>query len=330
VGERLIVALAFGALAGSLLQLAVQLPSSLRLAGRLTWGLHLRSPDVRRVLTAWGPVVAGAGVVQISSVVDTQLASLLGAGAVAVLGYAQLVALLPISLFGVSLAAAALPALSRDAATDGNTVLGNQVQIALRRITFFVVPAAYAFAAFGREVLGALFQTGRFGPTDTEVAAGVLAAYAIGLPAQASVKLLASAFYAVGDTKTPVRIAVVVVTLSAALAAAAMQVFGPAGIALGAAVAAYVNIGLLLRGLAARVGTASEGRARTLATVLAGALAGTGCGLLGARVTAATPLPVTATVALTAFGIAYLAVTAALGHPEARGLLRRWTSRAQA
>lgn len=326
-GSRLIVALAIGALAGSVLQLAVQLPASLRLAGRWSWGLQLRSPDVRRVLTAWAPVVAGAGVVQISSVIDTQLASFLGAGAVAVLGYAQLVALLPVALFGVSIAAAALPALSRDAATNGSPALAGQVQVALRRILFFVVPSAYAFAALGPELLGALFQTGRFGATDTELAAGVLAAYAIGLPAQASVKLLASAFYAVGDTRTPVRIAVVAVTLSAALAAAAMQVLGPAGIALGAAVASYVNVGLLLRGLTTRLGPVTDGQLRRPATVLVGALAGSGCGLLGAQVTAGAPLPITATVALAAFGIAYLTTTAAFGHPEAQDLVRRWTSR---
>jgi len=111
VGERLAVALAFGALAGSILQLGVQLPGTLRLVGRFQWSLRLDTPGVRRVLRAWGPVVAGAGVVQISSVIDTQLGSLLGPAAVSILSYAQLIALLPISLFGVSVAAAALGAM---------------------------------------------------------------------------------------------------------------------------------------------------------------------------------------------------------------------------
>ncbi len=324
-GTRLAVALALGALAGSVLQLAVQLPGTLRLAGRFAWRLRLDTPGVRQVLLAWGPVVIGAGVVQISSVVDTQLASFLGTGAVAALGYAQLIALLPISLFGVSVAAAALPELSRDAAGERGAALGGQVAAGARRILFFVVPSAFAFAAFGDHIVAILFQTGRFDATDTEVVAGVLAAYAVGLPAQASVKLLASGFYAMGDTRTPVKIAVVAVLLSAALALAAMQVLGAAGIALGAAVAAYLNVALLVRGLRRRAGPlGTPGGTRALGAVLAGAVGGAGAGYLVEWALAGMPLAVTGLGALGAFGFGYLAVTGALGHPDVARLTRRW------
>jgi putative peptidoglycan lipid II flippase len=326
-GARLAVALAFGALAGSILQLAAQLPGTLRLLGRFHWSLSLATPGVRRVLAAWGPVVVGAGVVQISSVVDTQLASFLGAGAVAVLGYAQLIALLPISLFGVSVAAAALPELSREAAGNRTAAAGAEVAAGARRILFFVVPSAFVFAAFGDHIVAILFQTGRFDATDTDVVAGVLAAYAVGLPAQASIKLFASGFYAAGDTRTPVKIAAVAVVLAAGLAAAAMQVLGPAGIALGTAVAAYVNVGLLLAALRRRVGALGTDGSRRVATILLGAVIGTGAGLAAERVAAAGPRLVTGLGALAAFGVAYLAATAAAGHPEARALARRWTGR---
>jgi putative peptidoglycan lipid II flippase len=157
--------------------------------------------------------------------------------------------------------------------------------------------------------------------------AGVLAAYAVGLPAQASIKLFASGFYAVGDTRSPVKIAAVAVVLAAGLAAAAMQVLGPAGIALGTAVAAYVNVGLLARSLRRRVGTLGADGSRRTATILLGALAGTGAGLAVERATAAGPLVVTGLAALAGFGLAYLATTIAAGHPEARALARRWTRR---
>jgi putative peptidoglycan lipid II flippase len=244
---------------------------------------------------------------------------------VAVLGYAQLIALLPISLFGVSVAAAALPEMSRDAAGDRAAELGAQVAGGARRILFFVVPSAFAFAAFGDHIVAILFQTGRFGATDTDVVAGVLAAYAVGLPAQASVKLFASGFYAMGDTRTPVKIAALAVALSAALAFAAMQVLGAAGIALAAAAAAYVNVGLLLRGLGRRAGPlgAPDG-GRALAGVLAGALAGAGAGWAAEAALAAMPRAVTGLGALAAFGVAYLVVTGVLGHPEASALRRRW------
>jgi putative peptidoglycan lipid II flippase len=268
-------------------------------------------------------VVFGAGVVQISSVIDTQLGSLLGTGAVAVLGYAQLVALLPISLFGVSVAAAALPELSRDATGPNADVVRARLADAARRIVFFVVPSAFAFAALGQPIVGTLFQTGRFDAADTELVAGVLAAYAIGLLGQASVKLFSSGFYALGDTRTPVKIAILAVAVSAGTGAALMQVLGPAGIALGAALGAYVNVTLLVIRLERRLGPiVGAGDRRPLAAVLLGATLGAGAGAAVVTTLAAAPLGVGCVAGLAAFGLAYGTVTVALGHAEARRLLR--------
>jgi putative peptidoglycan lipid II flippase len=321
LGARLVVALAFGALVGSMLQLLVQLPSTLRLVGGFTWSLKLGTPGVRSVLRAWAPVVVGAGVLQIASIVETQLGSLLGTGAVAVLGYAQLVALLPISVFGVSVAAAALPDLSRDAAMADADTLRARLSEGGQRIAFFVVPSAFAFASLGTLIVGTLFQTGQFDATDTDIVAGVLAAYAIGLLGQASIKLFASGFYALGDTRTPVRIAALSVVLSAALALLLMQYLGVAGIALGGAVASYVNVGLLVAYLGRRVGPlAGTVERRGLVTVLLGALVATGAGWGTALVSQQWPQWASCIAALAAFGLAYGAVTFALGHPEARRL----------
>ncbi|MGD2135019.1 MAG: murein biosynthesis integral membrane protein MurJ, partial [Gemmatimonadales bacterium] len=228
VGEvRLVVALAWGALAGSALQVAIQLPTTLRLVGGVAWGFSTAVPGVRRVARAWIPVVLGAGVYQVSSIIDTQLASLLPVGAVAILGYAQLVALLPVSLFGVSVAAVALPELSREVATDEARALAARLAEGTRRIAFYVVPSAVAFAALAPQLIGTLFQTGAFGAEETVIAGGVLAAYAIAVPAQASLKLFASGHYAFGDTRTPVRIAVLSVIVSAGTAYLLMQRLGP-------------------------------------------------------------------------------------------------------
>ncbi|MBE0594593.1 MAG: murein biosynthesis integral membrane protein MurJ, partial [Gemmatimonadales bacterium] len=250
----LVTALAWGALVGSLFQIAIQLPSTLRLAGRVGWSLDLRAEGARRVVRAWLPVVFGAGVYQISSLVDQQLATLLPQGAVAILGYAQLIAILPVSLFGVSIAAVALPELSRNVAGADPGVLRRRISDGIRRIAFFVIPSAVAFAALAPEIVGGLFQTGAFGPEQTALAGGVLAAYAIGIPAQASVKLFASGHYAFGDTRTPVRIAVVSVIVSALSAYLLMQRLGPAGIALGAGIGAYLNGSLNYAMLKRRLG----------------------------------------------------------------------------
>jgi putative peptidoglycan lipid II flippase len=271
-------------------------------------------------------VVFGAGVAQISSIVDTQLGSLLGAGAVATLGYAQLVAVLPVSLFGVSVAAASLPELSRDAAGEGQAVLRHRVAEGARRIAFFVIPSAVAFAVLGRPIVATLFQTGQFSSSDTRLVALVLSAYAIGIPAQASVKLLSSAFYAMGDTRSPVKAAAVSMLLSAGLAALLMQRLGPAGIALGASVAAYVNVLLNLRGLHRRVGSlAGQGTMRTLLVVAGGAALAGAAGAAITRALAGQSPWLVATAGLGGFGLVYLGWTAWLGHPDAKALARRFT-----
>jgi putative peptidoglycan lipid II flippase len=326
MGARLVTALAWGALAGSLLQVAVQLPSTLKLAGRLRWELSLASASVRRVIRNWAPVVVGAGVVQISSVVDTQLASLLSGGAVAMLGYAQLLATLPLSLFGVSIAAAALPELSRNAAAEARLELAGRISDSMRRLGFYIIPSAFGLASLGTWLVAALFQTGQFGASDTELVAGVVAAYAIGLPAQASVKLLASGHYALGDTRTPVRIAVASVFTSAALAFGLMQWLGVAGIALGSGLGAYLNLGLNYAALERKVGRLwSSGQRRDFGAAGLGAVLASAAGVLvGSRFDS----PWGAAVASSAgFGLVFVIVTLAAGHPDAKALARRFKLR---
>jgi putative peptidoglycan lipid II flippase len=321
-GAPLVVALAWGAVAGSLLQIAVQLPGTLRLVKGIYWSLSLATAGVRQVIRTWIPVVFGAGVAQVSSIIDTQLASLLGGGAVAALGYTQLLSTLPLSLFGVSVAAAALPDLSRDAAGQATDVLRRRLSEGLRRLVFFVFPSACALAVLARPMVAALFQTGRFDADDTLLVTGVLAAYAIGIPAQASIKLLASGYYAQADTRTPVRIAAFAVAMSAGSGFLLMQVLGPAGIALGSGVGAYLSFILHYHGLSGRVGpllTPPETRAIWI-TIGAGLVA-TGATTLIATTLAPRPWPTTV-AGLGVFLVAYQSVSLMLRHPEAIGLMR--------
>ncbi len=321
---RLVVALAWGAMAGSVAQLAVQLPHTLRAVGTVAWGFDLNATGVRTVIRAWLPVVFGAGVYQISSIVDTALASFLEPGAVAIMGYAQLIAILPVSLFGASIAAVALPELSRDRVSQTLDAVGAQLADAMRRLAFFVIPAAVGCAVLASNLVGALFQTGAFGSQQTAIAAGVLAAYSIGIPAQASVKLLASGHYALGDTKTPVRIAIVSVITSAGVAVYAMQTLGPAGIALGAAVGGNVNMILNFTFLRRRLGTIlTETHLRAVMVGIASAvLAGAAAWFVAGRLADAAPWT-SALAAGAAFALVYGTATVVVGHPEARAILRR-------
>jgi len=322
--HRLALALAWGTVAGSVLQVAVQLPACWRLVRGLAPRASFRVPGVRDVLVAWAPLVLGAGVAQISALVDTFLGSLVGTGGVASLSYAQLVQQLPVSIFGVSIAAVALPDLSRDAAGGGGTeALRARLATGFRRIAFFAAPSAFAFAAFGDVIVGALFQTGRFGSADTSVVGGVLAAYGIGLFGAASVKLFASGFFALRDTKTPVRISIVTLALSSGLAALLMRVFGVAGIALGSSIGATVTLLTQLWLLERRVGPVLDRIAwRYVAMVMAASVVAAGAGMAAAMVTGAMGAVPRAAVVLGAFGLVYLALTSSFKHPEA---LRLWS-----
>jgi len=322
--HRLALALAWGTVVGSVLQIGVQLPACWTLLQGIALRFTTRAEGVRDVLVAWGPLVLGAGVAQISGVVDTFLGSFTGAGGLSSLGYAQLLQVLPISLFGVSVAAVALPELSRDAAAGTpNELLRARVAAGFRRISYFVVPSSFAFVALGPVIVGALFQTGRFAASDTELVGGVLAAYGVGLLGQATVKLFASGFYALRDTRTPVKIAASSLVLSTALAALLMRRFGPAGVALGSSLGAWVNVILHLRDLDARIGAVlGRGEWRAMAVTLAAALVATGAGTGVASVTHAPPLGpgLRALASLAMFGSVYLAVTLALKHPDAARL----------
>jgi putative peptidoglycan lipid II flippase len=322
---RLSLALAWGTVVGSVLQIAVQLPACWRLLQGIALRFTLAPEGVGRVLAAWVPLVIGAGVAQLSGLVDTFLGSFTGEGGLSSLGYAQLIQVLPISLFGVAVAAGSLPDLARDAVGAApNEQLRSRIAVGFRRIAFFVVPAAFAFAALGPAIVAALFQTGRFDADDSSLVGGVLAAYGIGLLGQASVKLFASGFYALRDTRTPVRIAITSLVVSAGLSWLFMRRLGPAGIALGSSVGGTLNVILHLRDLDRRIGAVlARSDWRDLATAVGAALLAA-LAVLGAEhlVAAWRPIPRGATV-LGIFGVIYGALTVAFRHPDA---LRTWQS----
>jgi putative peptidoglycan lipid II flippase len=335
--HRLSLALAWGTVAGSALQIAVQLPACWSLLHGIPVRLSTSPEGVRNVLAAWVPLLFGAGVAQLSGLIDTLLGSFTGPGGVSALGYAQLIQILPISLFGVSVAAVSLPELSREAAGGGgeggegggggpapNEQLRVRIAVGFRRIVFFVLPSSVACIALSREIVAALYQTGRFTADATMLVASVLAAYGVGLVAQATVKLFASGFYAMRDTRTPVRIAAFSLLVSTGLAWLLMRWLGAPGIALGSSIGAFLNTTLNLRDLGRRIGRVLRGadwRAFGIA-LLAGMLAGA-CAVGAARLTGGlAPVP-RGLVVLGIFGIVYAALTLAFKHPDA---VRTWQS----
>ncbi len=231
--QRLAVALAFGTLAGGLAQVLVQVPSVLRLEPNLRPSLDRTIPGVRRVLRAAGPVVAGRGVVQLATFVDVLLASLLATGAISLLYYSQQLYLLPVSLFGMSLAAAELPDLSAMDHTDVETI-DRRIDHGLSRVAFWVVGSATIYLVVGDLLVGLLFRAGAFGGDEQLAVWLVLSMFSLGLVATTSSRLLQSLLYGVGDTRTPAIVSVVRVSVSIVVGAILMLQLDRFGIVDGA------------------------------------------------------------------------------------------------
>jgi putative peptidoglycan lipid II flippase len=328
---RIAVWAAWGAVAGGALQLLVQLPTVVRLLGKgARLSLGRGDADVAEVARNFLPVVAGRGVVQLSAYVDMLIASFMQTGTVAAFGYAQTIYLLPVSLFGMAVSAAALPSMSADA--DVTEKLHAQTEAGLRAIAFPVVPTVAAFLALGDVICAALFETGKFRARDTEYVWLFLIGSTIGLLAATMGRLYSSAFYALRDTRTPLRYATLRVTLTAALGVffglwipRLLHIdlrYGALGLTGSAGVAGWIEFAFLRRGIGARIGACHLPKG-LLPRLWASAAAATAAGLL-VKIALPPVHPVMrAAVVLAIFGATYLGVALALKVDEASRALGR-------
>lgn len=340
----LVIALSWGALVGGALQFLIQVPWILRLQRGLSFRWDLRSHGASTVLRNAGPAIMGRGVVQLSGWVDMVLASFLFVGAVAALSYAQTFYMLPVSLFGMSIAAAELPELSRTGGGDAEP-LRRRVAAGLRQMAVFVVPSVVGYLAFGDIIIGAMYQRDAFTSADTMLVYLILAGYSIGLLASTATRLYSSALYALNDTKTPAKIAVVRVVTSALLGGTFMMLLEPitvrgvtislgpgftvlgnpigaAGLAAGTGLAAWLEWTLLRRALGRRIGDASA--AGVLFKLIGAALlaAAAARGLL--YVLPPMSLFTSLFVVLVPFGVLYFGLASLFGVGEVRTALQRF------
>jgi putative peptidoglycan lipid II flippase len=340
----LVVALSWGALAGGALQFLVQVPWILKVGGRFRPHWDTRSANARTVIRNAGPAIMGRGVVQLSGWADLFLASFLFGGAVAALGYAQTFYMLPVSLFGMSIAAAELPELSRQRSEGAEEALRQRVSGGLRHMAVFVVPSAIGYILLGDIILAAIYERGDFDRSDTLLVWFILGGYSIGLLASTATRLYSSALYALGDTRTPAKVAATRVATSALMGAALMVTLEPvtifgttiggwrpmsvlgnplgaAGLAAGAGVAAWLEWILLRRALGRRIGDASAAGVLLKLIVSAAIAAAIGRGI-------AMLLPpmhhiLLAVLVLGAFGIIYFGIASVLGVGEVRTAVAR-------
>jgi putative peptidoglycan lipid II flippase len=318
------------------MQFGVQLPSVARLMHRFRLSLGLSMEAVRTVVRNFVPVFFSRGVVQISAYVDAFLASLLPTGAVAALTYAQTLYILPVSLFGMSVSAAELPVLSSATgdADEVNAYLRRRLNAGLRQIAFFVVPSAMAFFALGDVIVAAIYQTGQFTRHDSVYVWGILAGSGIGLLASTLGRLYASMYYALRDTVTPLRYAILRVFLTAVLgyvcalplppALGVDPRWGVAGLTASAGFCGWLELALLRNSMKGRIGETGLPAGFVLKLwVSAGAAAAAGWG--GKLMMNQSHPIVLAIVSLGMYGIAYFGVATGFRIPEAKGLLDKGT-----
>jgi putative peptidoglycan lipid II flippase len=331
---QLAITLGWASVAGAVLQFLIQLPTVLRLIPGLQLSLDYTRATVRIVMANFTPVFFSRGVVQVSTYVDQLLASLLPQGMVALLGYATTIYTLPVSLFGMAISAAELPEMSSVLGDESEiaTTLRARLNAGLRRIAFFVIPSAAAFLVLGDVIARALFQSGRFNQTDTIFTWGILAGSAVGLLASTLGRLYSSTYYALHDTRTPLRFAIVRVSLTTVLGylfaiplpglLGIDQRWGAAGLTASAGIAGWIEFLLLRSRLNRRIGVTGLPR-QYVATLWVSAAVAAGVAFLIRSELAPTHRFVFAVAVLGAFALVYSALTLALGIPEARALAAR-------
>jgi putative peptidoglycan lipid II flippase len=358
--RTLAIAVSWGVLIGGVLQFGVQVGPVSRLLGGIRLSLDTASASVRTVLSRFAPVVVGRGVVQIMGYVDLLLASYLAAGAVASLQFALVLFLLPIGLFGMSVAAAELPELSEVEVHDPETRRQFRLRLedGMARIAWYVAPSATMFMIVGDVIVRAAFQHGSFRSSDTIVVWLTLAVFSMSLLASTSSRLLQNGLYALGDARTPARLGAMAVILAALIGLAFMFpldrlvvgpdgiegwgdifAFGPlpeaarnnpadiahlgiVGLALGTSISDWIEYRMLSRALAWRIGR-THLAGRWLNPIAAGCAAAAVVAVVAEALFGGLPSLVALVLVLAPAGLAYFAITRRLGVPEATIMSRR-------
>ncbi len=245
---------AYGVLLGGALQLGLQWRSLHRRGFRFQPRWDWRDAAVRKILTLLGPRVFGVAVYQVNIFVSTVLATWLADGSVSYLYYAERLFQLPLGVFAVAAGTAALPSLSRLAARGDLAGVRETLAETLRLTAFIVLPATVGLLTLAHPILAVLLERGAFTPAMTRATAEALMAYALALVPVAGVKVVAPAYYALGDMKTPVWAAFWSLGVNVAASLVLMGPLGHSGLALASAVSNGFNFAFLLWGLRGRIG----------------------------------------------------------------------------
>jgi putative peptidoglycan lipid II flippase len=330
---QLVIWVAWSTVIGAALQWGVQFPHAVKLNGIFSFSLKTRLAPVQKIITNFLPAVVTRGVVQLSAYIDQVLASYLGPASVAAMAYAQTIYTLPVSLFGMAISAAALTEMSRTTGTKEEIVQALEARLTagIRRMAFFVIPSAVAFVVLGDVVTAMLFQTGRFGVSDSRFVWFILAGSAVGLVATTQSRLFVSAFWALGNTRTPLGIACFRVALTALLGFfvvfplrslfALDAIYCSAALTASAGVAGWIEFSLIRYALAADIGRFNLG-GRMIMALWGIAIASAAVALGVKLLVPGFPIVIRGIVILGLYGLLYIGGATAAGIPEAAETIR--------
>jgi len=330
-----IVGMAYGVLIGGLLQYTVQWPSLRKEGFRYRPMLSFSDPGVRRMFGLMGPAVIGGAAVQVNVLINSNFASNIpGTGAVSWLNYAFRLMQFPIGVFGVAIATATLPAISRSAARKDEAEFRHTLASSMRLAFLLTIPSAVGLIVLGQPIIALIYERGLFGRTDTEHTAAALSFFALGLTGYAAIKILAPAFYALGDSRTPMIISLASMLTNFVMNWSLVGVLQERGLALSTSTVALGNCALLYAIMRKRI-NGLEGRKTVVAIgkiLVASAAMGAGCWAVSNGVThllgagfAARLANVSASVAVSA-ALFYL-VASLLGVEELRAATNALTGR---
>jgi len=266
VGLPRIMAIAIAALVGGLGQILIQWPSLRREGFHYSPLIDPRDKALRHVMMLIAPGTVGLAATQVNIFVNTLLATSQGTGAVSWLTYAFRLMYLPIGLFGVSIATAALPAVSRHAAVDDNAGIRRTVSRGLAMMLMLNVPATVGLVVLARPIVELLFEHGRFTASDTEATAAALRMYAVGLVGYSAARIISPTFYALRQSQTAVAVSVATIAANVLLSISLVALMGFRGLALATSIAALGNGGSLVMLLRRRLHGIEGGRLVTVLT----------------------------------------------------------------
>jgi putative peptidoglycan lipid II flippase len=247
LGPRAMIGMAIGTLIGGALQFLIQVPWLYREGFRYQPVISFTDPGVRQVASLMGPAVIGAAAVQINVLVNNNFASYLGNGAVSWLGYAFRLMQFPIGVFGAAISMATLPSISRSASLGDVNQFRRTLASSLGLVFFLCVPSACGLIILGEPIIRMIYERGHFSPSDTQQTAAALAFYAVGLAGYAAVRVLAPAFYALDDARTPMMISLISIAANYTLNWLLVSRYGIRGLALTTSCVAMMNFaGLFL------------------------------------------------------------------------------------